>query len=158
MTINEDRKPAKSWNEARTGRFLNAGMFAGKQRTLTIRSASTANVEGEEEGAVERPLLIGFEETDKEWRVNVTNSICLAALFGADPQASVGHRVTLYPVTTKLGRLDADGIRVWGSPELSADRVVEVKLPQRHATKVTLHAVRAKAAPPTAREPGEDDK
>ena len=158
MTDAAERRPAKSWSEARTSRFIAASMFAGKPRTLTITAADVTEVEGDD-GAVEPALVVSFAETPKEWRVNVTNSQCLEALFGADPQASVGHRVTLYPVRTKFGSADVDGIRVWGSPEIESDRVVEVKLPRKRAQRVTLHAVRAKAAPPTtAREPGEDDK
>ena len=158
MTI--DERPAKSWKEAKKSRFLSADLLAGKRVTLTIAAAVVTKIESDEEGTVEPGLLVRFRETDKEWRMNSTNGQCLEALFGSDPQASVGHRVTIYPARTRYGKLDVDGIRVWGSPELSTDRVVEIILPQRRPQKMTLHAVRAEspAAPAPTREPGSDDE
>ena len=161
MTI--DERPAKSWKEAKKSRFLSADLLAGKRVTLTIAAAVVTKIESDEEGTVEPGLIVRFRETDKEWRMNSTNGQCLEALFGSDPQSSVGHRVTLYPARTRFGKLDVDGIRVWGSPELESDRVVEISLPQRRPQKMTLHAVRAErtatatASAPT-REPGSDDE
>ena len=153
-------RPAKSWKEAKKSRFLSADLLAGKRVTLTIAAAVVTQIESDEDGTVESGLIVRFRETPKEWRMNSTNGQCLAALFGEDPQASVGHRVTIYPARTRYGKLDVDGIRVWGSPELSTDRVVEIILPQRRPQKMTLHAVRAEspAAPAPTREPGSDDE
>lgn len=157
--MNDAERPAKSWKEAKKSRFLSADLLAGRRCTLTITAAVVTKIESDEEGTVEPGLLVRFKETDKEWRMNSTNGQCMTALFGDDPQASVGHRVTLYPAKTRFGKLDVDGIRVWGSPELESDRVVEISLPQRRPQKMTLHAVRSeKPAAAATREPGSDDE
>ncbi len=153
-------RPLKSWSEGSNSAFLSADMLGGKPRTLTIKAASLAVVGGGEGGADEEKKIIRFNETEKAWIVNVTNTQCLRAMFGGDdPQSVVGHRVTLYPVKTQYKGQDADGIRVWGSPELERDQSIEIKLPKKRPQRVTLHAVKMNPNParPAPREPGADD-
>jgi hypothetical protein len=146
---------AKSYDEMHPGRFLTAGLLGGKQRTLTISAVIVTELEREEgeEKTLETAGIVRFRETQREWVLNITNSRCMIAMWGTDPQAAVGHRITLYPTSTKLGKLDVDAIRVWGSPELDKDVVIEVALPRKRPLKVTLHAVRGKALDPTVAQP-----
>jgi hypothetical protein len=151
-------RPAKSYDEMRPGRFLKAGLFGGKPVTLTIQAVNLDDLDGEKGRVTEG--IVRFNETDKGWVLNSTNKQCMKALFGEAPDAAVGHKVTLYAARTNLSGEDVEAIRVWGTPELERDRVIEIHLPKRKPIKMTMHAVKGKAAPQTAtatREPGSDD-
>jgi hypothetical protein len=87
--------------------------------------------------------VIAFERTEKQWALNKTNGICLKEMFGKKVQEWVGKRVTLFP-----SQWDGeDCIRVYGSPELEADREVVIALPRKRPFKMTMHKVRSGPAP-----------
>lgn len=120
------------------GRFMKAGEFAGKKPTLTISAVDLDELEGDKGKQVKG--VVSFKETEKQWCLNKTNGICLKEMFGRKVQDWVGHRVTLF-----AGQWDGEeAIRVWGTPELDADKEVTVQLPRRRPIKMTMHKVQPK--------------
>ncbi len=114
------------------GRFIDAPML--KDRTVTI---SIAGVYQEEppSGQKEPLNVIEIEGRDKEWSINKTNSRCLRAMFGDNPQEWVGRRVAIFPTTCEsFGEIE-DCIRIEGSPDI--DKPVKVKT-YKGRKKVTL--------------------
>jgi hypothetical protein len=133
------------WDELYPGRFLKAGEFKGKKVTLTMASVVLEELVGDKGPQIKG--VIGFKETEKQWALNKTNGICLKEMFGKKVQEWVGKRVTLFP-----DEWDGEAcIRVWGSPEIDADREVTISLPRKRPFAKTMHKVVAavKAAPPT---------
>jgi hypothetical protein len=59
--------------------------------------------------------------------MNRTNVECLKALFGAETNGWIGHRVTLGQEPTKTG----PGIRVHGSPDIDRDVIAEWTPPRQ---------------------------
>jgi hypothetical protein len=60
-------------------------------------------------------------------------------MFGPSVKAWIGKNVTLYAQPDVFR--GEPGIRVWGSPDLERDLVVQVKLPKRKAFSMTMHRV-----------------
>lgn len=160
MSNNQGSKKATDFDEMYEGRFLKAGLFKGRDVTLTIVNVEVEALEQEKGGARKRGILY-FRETDKGLVLNRTNGECLKALFGRNLTEWVGKRVTLFPAEYR-NNFDPDAthaIRVRGTPELSADRVIEVKLPRKKPTKMTMRATGsgAKRAPVQAPPPEPED-
>jgi hypothetical protein len=107
-----------SFDQLYPGEFLTAGEFGGKAVTLTITEIERpllSNGSGSEEPAT----VVHFAETPKKFVMNKTNGVCLRAMFGDDPRAYDGKRITLHPVKDESG-LSESGlcIRVKGSPDI----------------------------------------
>jgi hypothetical protein len=129
------------WDELYPGRFLKAGEFKGKKPTLTIAAVNIEELVGDKGPQIKG--VIRFDRTDKQWALNKTNGICLKEMFGRKVQDWVGRRVTLF-----AGTWDGEEcIRVWGSPDIAADREVTVQLPRKRPFKMTMHHVGPKAKP-----------
>lgn len=130
------------WDELYPGRFLKAGEFKGKKPTLRIAAVKIEELVGDKGPQIKG--VISFERTEKQWALNKTNGICLKEMFGRKVQDWVGKRVTLY-----AGTWDGEEcIRVWGSPDIDADREVTVQLPRKRPFKMMMHKVEVGA--PTA--------
>ena len=130
------------WDELYPGRFLKAGEFKGKKPTLTIASVDIEELVGDKGPQIKG--VIRFERTDKAWALNKTNGVCLRELFGRKVQEWVGKRVTLY-----AGTWDGEEcIRVWGSPDIPADRDVTIQLPRKRPFKMTMHRVESSKPAP----------
>lgn len=122
-----------SYDEMHPGRFLKAGQFKGKKVTLTVSDVETEELEGNKGKQIEG--IISFKETPRQWVPNKTNRTCLKELFGPNPQDMIGKQVTLFPAP-----YEGDvAVRVWGSPELDADRDVVIELPRKRPFKMTMH-------------------
>lgn len=119
------------------GDYIAASEFGTKEPTLTILSAQLVRLE-QEDGREKEKGVIRFKETDRGWVLNRTNLELLAALLGVETDQWAGKRVTLFAQPVKFGGKTELGIRVKGSPELDAPKVVTVKLPRRRPTEVTL--------------------
>lgn len=135
-----DAKPLKKpvdWDDLYPGRFLKAGQLGDKRPTVTIKEVAVDRLL-DDNGQERIKGVLRFAEMPYELALNKTNGICLRALFGRQLQAWVGRRVTLYRGEWK----GEPAVRVWGSPELTEDLTVEVKLPRRKPLHMTLHAVR----------------
>jgi hypothetical protein len=137
------------FDELYPGRFMKAGEFKGRIVGLTI-----SDVDIEELGIGKQAKVKGvvtFKETKKQWILNKTNGLCLKAMFGRRTGGWVGHKVFLFP-----SPYEGDiAIRVWGSPEIRADEVIEINLPNKKPFKMTMHkaapaAKNGKAATPAA--------
>ena len=139
-----DRRRPKTWDDLYPKRFLNAESFAGKKVTLTITDLYVEELPNDT-GKVEEHGILVFKETKREMKVNYTNGTCMRMMLGIgdDPTKLIGHRVTFYPENVPFGKEMKLGIRVWGSPELERDMVVEVPMPRRkRPERHTMHAVR----------------
>lgn len=120
------------WDDLYPGRFLKAADFKGKNITLKIASVSIEELIGDTGPKIKG--IISFEKTEKQLALNKTNGICLKAMFGKKVQEWCGRKVTLFPSQWN----GEDCIRVFGSPELTADMVVSIALPRRRPTEMTL--------------------
>lgn len=130
------------WDELYPGRFLKAVDFKGGKVTLRISEVKIEELVGDKGPQIKG--VIGFEKTEKQWALNKTNGICLKDMFGKKVQEWVGKRVTLFP-----SRWDGeDCIRVWGSPDIEADRNVTIALPRKRPFQMTMH--KTGIAKPTA--------
>lgn len=127
------------WDELYPGRFLKAVDFKGKPVTLKISEVKIEELVGDQGPQVKG--VISFERTEKQWALNKTNGICLKEMFGRKVQEWVGRRVTLFP-----SQWDGeDCIRVYGSPELEAEKEVTIALPRKRPFKMTMHKTRGPA-------------
>lgn len=145
------KKPI-DWDELYPGRFLKAGELQGKQVTLTISDIDLEELEGETGKKIKG--VLSFKETPKQIPLNKTNGICLREMFGRKVAEWVGRRVTIFP-----GEWNGEMcIRIWGSPELTEDKRIEVALPRRRPIPMTLHAVKSTRGrqAEAAREPGSE--
>lgn len=153
--------PPVDWDELYPGRFIKACDFKGKKPTLEISAVRIEELHGDK--GLKIKGVISFRGKDKQWALNKTNGICLREMFGKKVQEWVGHKVTLFAAPYE----GDEAIRVWGSPELPADREVSIQLPRKRPFNMILHAVpgpkpvggNPSAPPPTDDEPplGSDD-
>jgi hypothetical protein len=121
--------------------YIKAGQFKGKKPTLTITGVTTTKLE-DRKGAEKKKGIVAFQETDKGWVLNRTNIECAKAMFGSETDDWVGKRITLFAAP-----YEGDvAIRVWGSPDISADFQVTIELPRKKPFKMTMH----RTAPPAA--------
>ena len=127
------------------GRFLKAGLFEGKQVTLTVKDANVEELEGDDGKKLK--AILAFHETDTQLVLCKTNGICIKAMFGNILADWYGKKVTFFPSTWN----GEPAIRVWGSPEIEKDMPVSVQLPRRKPVQMVMHKVEAKqAAAPAA--------
>lgn len=121
------------WDELYPGRFLKAADLKGKKVTLKISGVKLEELIGDKGPQIKG--LISFERTDKQLALNKTNGICLKDMFGKKVQEWIGKRVTLFPTTHN----EDDCIRVWGSPDIKADKSVAISLPRKRPFQMTMH-------------------
>jgi hypothetical protein len=129
------------WDQLYPGRFLKASDLMGKKPVLEISQVNIEELIGDNGKQIKG--LIAFRGKDKQWALNKTNGICLKAMFGREVQKWVGKRVSLFSMmvrNTFTGE-DEPAIRVWGSPDLPADKAVEIRLPRKKAFTMTMHRV-----------------
>jgi hypothetical protein len=134
------------------GRFLKADILQGKKATLTIKNVDIEELIGENNKAAAK-VIVSFAERPLELVLPKTNGECLRRMFGNNPHAWIGKRVTLFPSTTKFGRDTVDCIRIWGSPDLDADMPITVPQGRKKALEMVMHRVEAKngtVSPPKA--------
>lgn len=140
MSANQTRvfdKPV-DWDQLYPGRFIKTGDLQGKNVTLRIASVDLDELEGETGKKVKG--VIAFEKTEKQLALNKTNGICLKEMFGKKVQEWVGKRVTLMPALWN----GEDCIRIFGSPDIEADKDIIVSLPRKRPVKMTMHKVVSK--------------
>jgi hypothetical protein len=143
-----DQRPLKKpidWDELYPGRFLKAGQLAiDKQHTLTIKGVVVERLD-DSKGGEKVKGVITFHEVPYQLALNKTNGLCMKELFGRVLETWIGRKVTLFRGTVESGSRKGDpAVRVWGSPELERDRVVEITLPKKRPFKMTLHRVQAR--------------
>ena len=77
--------------------------------------------------------------------MNKTNVACLKTLFGSETNGWVGHKVTLCTQATNTG----PGIRVLGSPEITAPIKVTIKMPRKRPVEMTMQPTAGQIVTPT---------
>jgi hypothetical protein len=141
------------FDELYPGRFLKGGDFARSPRTLTIARVQLEELEGEK-GKRKRGI-VRFQEEPRELVLNKTNGLLLRAMFGRSTEAWVGRRVTFaFDADVKLGGKVVGGIRIVGSPEITAAREVEIALPRKRPFTITIQPTGQRAAQRESAEPG----
>ncbi len=114
-----------------------SGVDLPADATFTIKAVSLSDLEGEN-GKTERRGTIALLETDKPWLSNVTNSKCLAAMFGDETDRWVGKRVVVFQERVLAFGEWVPGVRVRGSPDLAAPVSVSVKLRKKKTQTLTM--------------------
>ena len=132
----KNRQKPSVFDQLYPGRFLKAGELLGKKVTLTIRDTDLEELVGDD-GKPKAKAVVSFRETDKQLVLCKTNGICLKEMFGVQLAEWVGKRVTIFPDVWN----GEPAIRVWGSPDLQADRDVQITLPRRKPFRKTLRRV-----------------
>jgi len=130
--MSEKTKPV-DWDELYPNRFLKAGELQGKKVTLVIADVDTEMLENDDGKKLKG--FLSFEKTPKQVVLNKTNGLCLRAMFGRKLSEWLGKQVIFF--ADKWNGEDA--IRIWGSPDLKESIDVEIKLPRRKASMMTMH-------------------
>lgn len=141
----QERKRPKpvDFDQLYPGRFIKAGELLGKKVTLTITDVDTEELMGENNKPKIKATL-SFKETDKQMVMCKTNGLCIKAMFGKKLDAWVGKRITIFEDTWN----GEPATRIWGSPDIAEDQVVEVALPRRRPFNKTMHRMEAKKPTP----------
>lgn len=127
------------WDQLYPNRFIKAGELQGKKVTLTISDIDTEElVDGEGKKKVKG--IVSFSERPIQLPLNKTNGLCLRAMFGKKLPEWLGKKITLFPDKWN----GEDCIRIWGSPEIAEEMVVEIKLPRKKPFTMTMHVVQKK--------------
>lgn len=132
------------------GQFIKAGEFGTgefpMQPTWTISRVALEKLESismnDTDGAagkLKTKGIIYFKEIGTGWVLNRTNILCLVEMWGTDTDAWVGKRVTLYRADVRVGAKMDVGIRIKGSPDITKEVTVMVKLPRRKPIPMTMH-------------------
>jgi hypothetical protein len=121
-------------------RFMKAGMFGGRDVTLTISKIHKEVLEGDK--GPKNEAVVSFVERPQQLTLNVTNGHCLKAMFGRETDAWIGKRVTLYPLEYKSEHSDL-AIRVRGSPDIASPVTFTLKLARKKSREVTLVVTKA---------------
>jgi len=134
------------------GRFAKAGMFEGKDVTLTIDTVYMERLDGDDGDA---SPIVRFKEsskgTDKQIEVviNKTNVRCIMAMFGDESDNWSGKRVTLFPEKDTSGMSDSGFcIRVKGSPDIkkAVDAIIPATRFRKAVTRKMVNTGKNKAA------------
>jgi hypothetical protein len=142
-----------SYDDLYPGRFIKAADFRGNKTTLTIVDVITEELEDDKGKHVKG--ILKFAKTDKQLALNKTNGECIKGMFGRRIEDWIGKRITFFPAPYD-GSLPLDiteCIRVFGSPDIDADKTITVRLPRKKPRTVTMRKVtlnqRAGNAPAT---------
>ncbi len=131
-------KPVE-WDQLYPGRFIKAGELLGKKVTLTIADVDLEDLMGEDNKPKAKATL-AFKETEKQMVMCKTNGLCIKAMFGKKLDVWVGKRITLFEDAWN----GEPCVRIWGSPDIAEDQVVEISLPRRRPFNKTMHKIEAK--------------
>lgn len=123
------------WDELYPGRFLKVGEMKGKHVTLKIADVDLEELIGDK--GAQTKGVISFEKTPKKLALNKTNGICIREMFGKKLSDWIGKRITLFPSQWN----GEDCIRIWGSPDIEADKDITVQLPRKRPIAMTMHKV-----------------
>lgn len=116
------------------GNFLKNEDLQGRAVSVTIEEIGIEELKTDD--GKEKKLVAHFVGKDKALILNRTNCELLEGIIGTDDYASwAGHRIVIYPTTTKFGAKTVPCLRV---------RAVQAAAPPM-------------PPPPPVREPGEDD-
>lgn len=143
------------------GTYITAAEIVGKTPTLTIERVTLEEVESLKKddgdvGKMKDRVIVYFQKIKRGWLLNRTNAECLRELFGSrDTEDWIGKRVTLHALQVRVGPKMEPGIRVKGSPDLTAPLTFELRLPRKRPIQTTLLPTGAK---PAAKPPAESER
>jgi hypothetical protein len=126
-------------------RFLKAGMFGGRDVTLTISKVFKEVLEGDK--GPKMTAILSFAERPQQLTLNVTNGTCIKEMFGRETDAWIGMRVTFYPMEYKTEHGDM-AIRVRGSPDLQKPVTFTLKLARKKPRELTMLVTKTGSAKP----------
>jgi hypothetical protein len=130
------------------GSYLSAIEFNGREPTFTIVSVKLVKLESIDKPGTERDRgVIAFKEIDRGFVLNRSNAEALAKMWGTETDKWVGKRVTLFATPVRVGPKTELGIRVKGSPDLTAPITFDLKLPRKKPQTWKLVPTGPKAAP-----------
>lgn len=139
-------------------RFIKAVDLGGADRTLKIERAKLEMLPSMKQlGEKELRGSLVFEGRKKILGLNRTNCECMVAMFGRNPKAWAGKRVTIFPTTVKMKKsrteppTDEPCIRIRGSPDLERDINFELRLPFKKPKPITLKRIADAPAKPPAK-------
>ncbi len=136
-----------------TGKYLASPDLGKNEPTVKIARLVKELVKDEEKKTERNRWIAYFEGKDKGMLLNRSNAILIAAICKSDATEDwVGHSITLGVRDVKMGGDTVDGLRVIGSPELTAPKVVEIKLPRKKPLAWTL----SPTGKPATRAPGQE--
>lgn len=133
------------------GIYISAAELVGKTPTLTVSKVVLEKVEslkmidkvGADDdggGKMKDRWIVYFAESKsgRGWLLNRTNAECFKAMWGRDTKDWLDHKITLFVTQVRVGPKMEPGIRVKGSPELTAPLQFELKLPRKKPILTTL--------------------
>lgn len=133
------------------GDYLAGIEFGEREPTFTIDHVKVVELEGDD-GKIKPKPVVYVKETDRGWVLCRTSAHALSQLFGTPETAKwTGRRVTLHAVEVLVGSERKPGIRVKGSPDITAPISFVLKLPKRKAQTITLVPTKANPAAPPPR-------
>jgi hypothetical protein len=118
---------------------LSAADLGEHAPTVTISGVEGGAFEGEN-GKTDKTALITFTGRDKKLAAKTINCELIAAMFGEEVEAWIGHAITLMVDKVEVaGQFKGQPcIRIKGSPELRGPVTVDIKLPRRKPIQRTL--------------------
>lgn len=119
------------------GEYLSATELGEKKPTLVISRVNVAKVEDDKGKARDRPILF-FSGVERGLVLCKTNALLLSAMFSEETDAWTGKKVTIHSEMVQVGPERKLGVRIYGSPDISKEVKVSIKLPKRKAFIVTL--------------------
>jgi hypothetical protein len=98
--------------------------------------------------------VIFFKGVERGWVMNRTNVQCLIALFGVETDHWIGKRVTIYATPVKVGPKTELGIRIKGSPDITAPVIAVIEMPRKKPQRMQL--IKTTPGAKTAEAPASD--
>lgn len=137
-----------------TGKYLASPDLGKNEPTVKIARVISEVVKDEEKKTERTRWIVFFEGKDKGMLLNRTNATLIAALCKSNMTEDwVGHSITIGVRDVKMGGELVDGLRVIGSPELTAPLKVVVKLPRKRPEECFLQPTAKQAQ---GRQPGQE--
>lgn len=135
-------------------KYFTAAAFEG-EAVVTIESVSFTDVEvegknGKPPTSETKGSLMLKEFPGKPWLCNVTNTKCLIAMFGEEDAEKrwLGKRVAVHQERVMSFGEWVPGVRIHGSPDITAPVSVSLKLRKKKAQVLTMQpTARTVAAP-----------
>lgn len=131
---------------------LEACAIAGREPTFKILAVALEDVEDQNNRTKKKGSLT-LEGADKPWLCNVTNARCLVAMFGEETDRWLGKRVTLHPERVMAFGEWTLGVRVSGSPDITAPVSVRIKLRKKKEQILTMKPTGTATAKPSPPKP-----
>lgn len=115
----------KSWDDAHPGRFLKYTdiELAGGALTLTVSKVHAEHMGAGKDGKPDVRNILSFSDHLKQYATQKTNESLIVAMFGPDPAAFVGKRITFVIGQDFRVNENKQGpcVRVGGSPDMTVD-------------------------------------